>query len=48
MNVTEGLSCGFLQQAVAIDTEKGKYVSLGEVNKSIVITPDLNSAFPTD
>jgi hypothetical protein len=48
MNVTEGLSCGFLQQAVAIDTEKGKYVSLGEVKKSIVITPDLSSAFPTD
>lgn len=48
MNVTEGLSCGFLQQAVAIDTEKGKYVSLGEVKKSIVITPDLSSAFPAD
>jgi hypothetical protein len=48
MNVTEGLSCGFLQHAVAIDAQKGKYVSLGEVKKSIVITPDLSSAFPID
>ena len=45
MNVSEGLSCGFVQQAVAIDTEQAKYVELGNVKKSIIITPDLENAF---
>lgn len=44
MNVNEGLSCSFLQQAVIIDPEEAKYVTLGNVTKSIVITPDLESA----
>jgi hypothetical protein len=45
MNVNEGLSCGFLQQAVAIDPDLGKYVALGDVKKSIVVSPDFNSGF---
>ena len=44
MNVNEGLSCSFLQQAVIIDPEEAKYVTLGNVNKSIVVTPDLEAA----
>lgn len=47
MNVTEGLSCGFVQQAVAIDTNKGKYVPLGDVKKTVVVTPDVEHAFPS-
>jgi hypothetical protein len=43
--VTEGLSCGFRQQAVAIDTEDGEFVALGDVQKTIVATPDLDRAF---
>ena len=46
MNVSEGLSCGFLQQAVAIDLENGgDYVPLGAVQRTVVITPDLKGAF---
>jgi len=41
MNVNEGLTCAFQQQAVAVDVEKGQYVSLGNVDKSIVVSPDL-------
>ncbi len=41
MNVNEGLTCSFQQQAVAVDVEKGQYVTLGNVDKSIVISPDL-------
>ena len=41
MNVNEGLTCSFQQQAVAVDAEKGQYVTLGNVDKSIVISPDL-------
>ena len=45
MNVTEGLPCGFVQQAVAIDTEAGTYTPLGEVKKTVVVTPDVELAF---
>jgi hypothetical protein len=45
LNVSEGLTCGFRQQAVAIDTEESEFVSLGDVQKTIVATPDLNGAF---
>jgi hypothetical protein len=44
-NVTEGLTCGFLQQAVSTDSEHGKYTELGEVKKSIVVSPILDSEF---
>lgn len=43
MEVNEGLTCSFLQEAVAIDTDKGNYVSLGDVKKSIVVSPDLGA-----
>ena len=41
MNVTEGLTCGFMQQAVVIDPKLGQYVRLGNVHKTAVVTPDL-------
>ena len=43
MDVNEGLTCTFEQQAVAIDVKNGQYVALGNVDKSIVITPDLTT-----
>jgi hypothetical protein len=43
MNVNEGLTCSFHQQAVAVDQSGGHYISLGNVNKSVVISPDLTS-----
>jgi len=45
MMLTEGLPCGFLQQAVAIDPNNASYVPLGEVKKTLVATPDIESAF---
>ena len=45
MLLSEGLPCGFLQQAVAIDPNQASYSPLGEVKKSIVVTPDIESAF---
>ena len=45
LNVTEGLTCGFRQQAVAIDPDEGEFVALGDVEKTIVVTPDLEGAF---
>jgi hypothetical protein len=43
MEVNEGLTCTFHQQAVALNVEEGNYISLGDINKSIVISPDLAS-----
>lgn len=43
MEVNEGFTCSFLQEAVAIDFEEGNYVPLGDVKKSIVVSPDLSS-----
>lgn len=48
MQVSEGLSCTFHQEAVVIDQEKATYVGLGKVNKSIVVTPDLSSTLAAD
>jgi hypothetical protein len=50
MSLQNGLSCGFQQQAVSIHTstdgkKSGSYIPLGEVNKTIVVTPDVESAF---
>jgi len=45
MNLTEGLQCGFLQQAVVIDPDEGQYIPLGEIKKSLTITPDIDKAF---
>jgi hypothetical protein len=43
--VSEGLPCGFVQQAVCIDTEKELYIPLGNVGKTVVVTPDIQAAF---
>ena len=40
MEVNEGLTCAFHKEAVAL-TAEGAYISLGDVTKSIVISPDL-------
>lgn len=48
MNVNEGLTCSFLQQVVVIDPDDAKFVALGNVSKSIVVTPDLESALIAD
>jgi RNA polymerase III RPC4 len=44
MQVSEGLSCSFHQEAVVIDQDTARFIALGNVNKSIVVTPDLSSA----
>ena len=43
MEVNEGLTCAFHQEAVAVDPKKGQFVSLGGVKKSVVVSPDMNS-----
>jgi RNA polymerase III RPC4 len=45
MNVSEGLTCNFHQEAVVINTDESEFVSLGQVDKTIVVTPDLDKAF---
>ncbi|KAL3937331.1 MAG: hypothetical protein SGBAC_007540 [Bacillariaceae sp.] len=45
LNVAEGLSCSFLQQAVAIDSEKNTYTELGGVGKSLVVSPVLDRTY---
>jgi RNA polymerase III RPC4 len=44
MNVSEGLSCEFQQQAVEIDMKDRTYLPLGLVQRTVVITPNLNEA----
>ena len=41
----EGLQCGFRQEAVCIDPVNATFVSLGSVEKSIIVTPDIERAF---
>jgi len=43
--VHEGLQCGFRQEAVCIDPVNATFVSLGSVEKSIIVTPDIERAF---
>lgn len=43
MNVNEGLTCMFHQEAAAVNMKEGHYIILGDVDKSIVISPDLSS-----
>lgn len=45
MNVAEGLTCGFEQHAVLIDPDEGRFVKLGGIHKTAVVTPDLDNAF---
>mmetsp|Transcript_18953 Transcript_18953/g.30567 ORF Transcript_18953/g.30567 Transcript_18953/m.30567 type:complete len:434 (-) Transcript_18953:562-1863(-) len=42
LEVNEGLTCSFKQEIVAVDTQKGQYISLGDVKKSVVVSPDLS------
>ena len=46
MPLTEGLRCRFSRQAVEINSDMGKFVSLREVHKDLVATPDVEGAFP--
>jgi RNA polymerase III RPC4 len=39
MHVHEGLSCGFRQEAVLIDQHGAEFLSLGNVGKSVVVSP---------
>jgi len=43
--VHEGLQCGFRQEAVCIDPEEATFVGLGDVGKSLIVTPDVERAF---
>jgi hypothetical protein len=43
MEVNEGLTCAFRQEAVFIDAREGGFISLGDVKKSVVVSPDMNS-----
>jgi hypothetical protein len=43
--VHEGLQCGFRQEAVCIDPDKAIFASLGRVDKSLIVTPDVERAF---
>ena len=45
MLINEGLQCGFQQQAVSIDPEEGTFVLMGDVTKSLIVTPDVERAF---
>ncbi|XP_017618672.1 uncharacterized protein LOC108463242 [Gossypium arboreum] len=42
-DVNPGLSCVFAQDVVAVDTAKKQCCVVGEVNKHVVVTPDLDS-----
>jgi RNA polymerase III RPC4 len=42
MKISEGITCGFKQHAVSIDLDKGTFLPLGNVGKTIVVTPDLD------
>ena len=42
MQISEGIQCGFYQQAVCIDPMEAKYIPLGEVKKSLVVTPNID------
>ena len=41
MLIHEGLQCGFRQEAVSIDPDEATFVPLGNIKKSIVVTPDV-------
>eukprot|EP00977_Amphora_coffeiformis_P015269 scaffold4484_cov170-Amphora_coffeaeformis.AAC.9 len=45
LNVAEGLSCSFRQQAVVIDDTTKEFIPLGDVSKTAVVTPDVETAF---
>jgi hypothetical protein len=39
--VSEGLTCGFQQQAVVIDLDTARYVPIGQVKETFVVTPNI-------
>jgi hypothetical protein len=41
MLIHEGLQCGFRQEAVSIDPDEATFVPMGNIKKSIVVTPDV-------
>ena len=41
MDVDNGIECGFKQTAVWIDARGGTYREVGDISKSIVVTPQL-------
>lgn len=43
--IHEGLQCGFRQEAVCIDPDEATFVVLGDVDKSLIVTPDVERAF---
>ena len=43
--VSEGLPCGFAQQAVLIDVPNANYIPMGSVGKTVVVTPNIIDAF---
>ena len=40
MNVSEGLRCEFQQQAVSINLDEQTYKPFGQVNGTMVMTPE--------
>ncbi|GAX09332.1 hypothetical protein FisN_6Lh299 [Fistulifera solaris] len=45
MNVTEGLNCSFRQQAALIDLGRKELTPLGNVQKTIVVSPELGDGY---
>ncbi len=45
MNVTEGLNCSFRQQAALIDLARKELTPLGNVRKTIVVSPELGDGY---
>lgn len=39
------MQCGFRQEVVSINPDDATFVTLGDVTKSIVVTPDIERAF---
>lgn len=44
LNVTQGISCSFQQQAAIIDMEQSNLVMLGKVGKTLIVTPNLDAS----
>lgn len=41
MDVSEGLTCGFQQQAVVVDLDTARFVPIGQVKETFVVTPNI-------
>lgn len=40
-DVSQGMPVAFLQDLMALNVKEGQYHSLGEVNKRMVVSPDI-------